>query len=42
MELQLDKNWFNETLDKDNSVLDTYREILQLIEFIKSSQGNLE
>ncbi|WP_257128984.1 hypothetical protein [Bacillus pseudomycoides] len=42
MELQLDKNWFNEMLDKDNSVLDTYREILQLIEFIKSNQGNLE
>lgn len=36
--MELDKNWFNETLDKDSSVLDTYREILQLIELIKSNQ----
>lgn len=35
--MELDKDWFNETLDKDKSVLDIYREILKLIECIKSS-----
>ncbi|SFD18271.1 hypothetical protein SAMN04488168_12329 [Bacillus sp. 491mf] len=30
--MDLNQEWFNEMIDKDNQILETYREILILIE----------
>ncbi|MEK4774615.1 hypothetical protein MKY31_30745 [Bacillus sp. FSL M8-0139] len=40
--MYLDKDWFNEILDENPSVLDVYLEILKLMELARSEQKYLD
>ena len=37
--MNLNQEWFNEMIDQDNQILETYRELLLLIETSKKNNG---